>query len=118
MKVFNKLALSICGFLAACGGGGGGGGNSCDAYCGFACAKASICGFFVPSQRLDCESACNASSDRSGRSDQSCEDAQREVESRTCEQLAIAIGLRREKSLEDLTAEELGISLGSSQEQQ
>lgn len=107
--IFSTLVFS----LASCGGGGGGGDDySCDQYCAFVCNKALNCGFFPQSERQGCESACIAETDRIGRSDDSCRNAQSSFEAATCQEFATTIGLRRDKVEADILVDDLGIILG------
>ncbi len=114
MKVLRPLTLVLVGFLTACGGGGGGGDDvdACEQYCAFFCSKASNCGFFPAEDRLTCESSCISEADRIGRTEDSCRNSQRDVESATCDELSTLLGLQRESPHQDMTAEDLGIVFG------
>lgn len=97
------VALSI--FLSACGGGGGSGIDArCDGYCKFACQKSVNCGFVrgpVTSQELQiCVDSCNAAL-VDGSDGEGCARSTAVVASATCHELAVLLGLARQKQTTD-----------------
>jgi len=83
-------------FLCSCGGGGGGyDGPTCETYCAYACNKGGQCFGFTRRQVDQCEYECVMGTDRNGRSNESCGEAQYMMQDMTCLELAITLGLVR-----------------------
>ena len=114
MKIQGMFIATL--FLVACGGGGGGGESEeeriekCEEYCSFACAASAFC--FANSDLVFaaiCYSDCREAVIANGRSGQSCVETQADVSNMTCNQLAVALGLKSSSVLDEyLWGEELG----------
>lgn len=108
-----KTLIAAALVLSSCGGGGGGsedsGVDKCFNYCNFTCHKIATCAGMDISGANVCANECYVVTQQNGRSEDSCEATQMDVQSMSCHQLLQTVGMARVKSIAD---SDLGMNVG------